>query len=222
MQNDLFNAVDRYIEGLFVPADPVFEAALDAAHRGGLPEIQISPVQGKFLYLLAKLTGAKRILELGTLAGYSTIWLARALPAGGRLITLEYSEHHATVARANIARAGLAGCVEILTGPALDSLPKLAERSEAPFDLVFIDADKNNYPGYLDWVLRLVRPGGLILSDNVVRDGNVLNENSADESIQGIRTFNAALATHPRCESIILQQVGTKGYDGLAIARVRD
>jgi predicted O-methyltransferase YrrM len=219
---DLFVAVDHYIDGLFVPPDPVLEAALAAAVEAGLPTIQVSPAQGKLLYLLARLSGARRILELGTLGGYSTIWLGRALPADGRLISLELDPRHAEVARANLARAGLADRVEVRVGPALESLAQLAERDEGPFDLIFIDADKANYPAYLEWALRLARPGCLLLADNVVRRGRVLAPDADDALAQGVRAFNAALAADPRVEAVVLQQVGVKGHDGLALALVKE
>lgn len=219
MDQALVSAVDGYIEALFHEHDPILESALKASDDAGLPEIQISPSQGRFLYLLAKLIGARRILEIGTLGGYSTIWLARALPTGGRLVTLEYEDKHAEVARRNIAHANVDDKVEVRVGAALETLPEL--QGEALFDLVFIDADKNNYPGYLDWALKLTRPGGLILADNVVREGNVIDLNSDDPNVVGVREFNEKLSKDPRVEAVIMQVVGTKGYDGLALARVR-
>ncbi len=221
MNQALFETIDRYIDDLFVPAHPVLDEALRAAEAAGLPDIQVSPGQGKLLYLLAKLCGARRILEVGTLAGYSTIWLGRALPDGGRLITLEFDPAHADVARGNLARAGLTDRTEVLTGPALETLPILQERGEAAFDMVFLDADKANYTAYLGWSLRLLRPGGLILADNVIRGGAVLDPDPTDESALGARAFNAALAAEPRLESIAFQQIGAKGHDGLAMAIVR-
>jgi predicted O-methyltransferase YrrM len=215
--SDLFLQIDQYIDGLFVGRDPILQAALEASVAAGMPQIHISANQGKLLYLLAKLTGARRILELGTLAGYSTIWLARALPTGGHLTTLEFSAKHAEIARQNIERAGLGDRVEIQVGAALELLPGLSR----PFDLVFIDADKENYPQYLDWSLKLTRPGSLILADNVIRAGKVLDPNHEDPNAQGARAFNAQLAADPRVEAVIQQQIGAKGHDGLAIARVR-
>ena len=220
MADDIYEEVDAYIEKLFVPPDPALKAALAAAAGRGLPEIQISPAQGKLLYLLARLVRAEHILELGTLAGYSAIWLARALPAGGRLVTLEYDPKHADVARDSIAAAGLADRVEIIVGPALKSLADLAARKAPPFDMIFIDADKQNYPAYLDWSLKLARSGTLILADNVIREGEVMR-NDGDSTAKAARTFNATLAGHPRLESVILQQVGIKGHDGLALAVVK-
>jgi predicted O-methyltransferase YrrM len=218
---ELFAALDGYIDGLFAPEDPALSAALADAEAAGLPDIQVSAGQGKFLYLLAKLAGARRILEVGTLGGYSTIWLARALPEGGRLVTLELERRHADVAARNVARAGLADKVEIIVGPALESLPALAARGQAPFDLVFLDADKVNYPAYFRAAMGMVRPGTLILADNVIRGGAVLNPRPEDPSSGAARDFNAMIAADPRLESIVLQQVGVKGHDGIAISRVK-
>lgn len=220
MSDDLYERVDAYIDRLFAPADPVLDAGIARAAKAGMPEIQISAGQGKFLNLLAKMVGARRILELGTLAGFSTIWLARALPADGRLVTLEFSPEHARVARENIAAAGQGGKVEVIVGAALDTLSKLTARGEAPFDLVFIDADKENYSAYLDWVLKLTRPGSVILGDNVIRGGAVMAADAVGMA-KGAADFNAKLAADARLEAIILQQVGIKGHDGLAIARVK-
>lgn len=214
-----FASIDAYIDGLFVPGDEALEGALRAAAEAGLPEIQVSPGQGKLLYLLAKLRGARRILEIGTLGGYSAIWLARALPAGGRLVTLEFSPKHAAVARASLEGAGLGAVAEVVVGPALETLPQLEARGEPPFDMVFIDADKPSYSAYLSWALRLTAPGSLIIADNVVRGGAVLDPH--DDAAAGARDFNAALAAEPRVESIVVQQIGAKGHDGMAVAVVR-
>ena len=221
MADDLFNRVDRYIDTLFVADDPALRSALEASRAAGLPDIQVSAGQGKFLYLLAKMTGARRILELGTLGGYSTIWLARALPPDGALVTLEYEPRHAAVARENLARAGVADKVEVVIGLAVATLPGVIERAVAPFDLVFLDADKVNYSNYLKLILGAVRSGSIILADNVVRGGAVLGSAPADHSAAAARDFNAQLAADDRLEAVILQQVGVKGHDGLAIARVR-
>jgi predicted O-methyltransferase YrrM len=221
MADDLFNRVDRYIDALFVAEDEPLSAALAASRAAGLPDIQISASQGKFLYLLAKMIGARRILELGTLGGYSTIWLARALPDDGLLVTLEYEARHAAVARRNLSHAGLADKVEVVVGPALSTLPGVIERADAPFDLVFIDADKVNYSNYLKLVLGAVRSGSVILADNVIRAGAVLASSSSDPSAAAARDFNDQIAADDRLEAVILQQVGVKGHDGLAIARVR-
>ncbi len=220
MTHDLWTTVDHYIAGLFVAPDPALDAALQASAEAGLPAIHVSPNQGQLLTILARSVGARAILEIGTLGGYSTIWLARALPPDGRLITLEANPRHAEVARANLARAGLADQVEVRVGPALDTLPGVAAEGHPPFDLVFIDADKPGYVAYLAWAMRLTRPGSLIIADNIVRDGEVINADSDDDSVQGARRFNAALAAEPRVLATGVQTVGSKGYDGLAIALV--
>jgi caffeoyl-CoA O-methyltransferase len=216
---DIFSIVDFYIDELFAPEDGVLRQALANARDAGLPEIQVSPGQGKLLYLLARLTGARRILEIGTLAGYSTIWLARALPADGALVTLEFDPAHAAVARRNIEAAGLADRVELVVGSAVETLPRVIDG--APFDLVFLDADKVNYPLYLGHVMRAVHSGSVILADNVIRAGTVLAPRDDDPSAGAARAFNALIAADPRLEAIVLQQVGVKGHDGLAIARVK-
>lgn len=216
-----FAAIDGYIEGLFVPQDVALDATVRSIADAGMPPIQVSAVQGKFLHLLARLVRARRILEIGTLAGYSTIWLARALPADGSLISLERNPRYAQVARANLACAGVDTRVEIVVGPALETLPRLWRAGGGPFDMVFIDADKENYPAYLDWSLRLTRSGSLIVADNVVRAGRVLAAHPADGADRGARAFNAALAAEARVEAIVVQHVGVKGHDGMAIAVVR-
>ncbi len=220
MTHELWTAVDHYISDLFVPPDAALDAALSASAAADLPAIQVSPPQGKLLMLLARLMRARNILELGTLGGYSTIWLARALPAGGRLVTLEADPKHAEVAQGNIQRAGLAHLVEIRVGPALETLPQLASQNREPFDLIFIDADKESYPQYLGWSLKLSRRGTLIIADNVVRDGDVIDATSTDARTIGARHFNEALASDPRVSATIMQTVGSKGYDGFAIALV--
>ena len=214
-------AVDEYITGLF-PSDPALEMVLQATRAAGMPQINVSPVQGRLLHVLALTRGARTILEIGTLAGYSTIWMARALPADGKLITLESDPKHAEVARANIARAGLADRIEVRLGVALDVLPQLAAEGKGPFDLIFIDADKTNLTTYFDWAVRLARPGSLIIADNVIRHGDVLDDSSADASLQGVRRFNEALAADRRVTATIVQMVGIKGYDGMALAVVRE
>jgi len=218
MSQEQWAAVDRYITDLFIPSDPALDAALADSDAAGLPSIHVSPVQGKLLQLLARLQGARNILEIGTLGGYSTIWLARALPPGGRLITLEASPKHAEVARANIARAGLAEIVDLHLGKALDTLPQIADKG--PFDLIFIDADKPGYPDYLPWALKLSRPGSLIIADNVVRKGGVADSANPDPNVQGVRRFSELLAGEPRLDSTVLQTVGSKGYDGFAVSLV--
>jgi predicted O-methyltransferase YrrM len=220
MGQEQWTAVDRYVTDLFFEADPVLEAALASSAAAGLPAISVSPAQGKMLHLLALAQGARNILELGTLGGYSTIWLARALPAGGHLISLEVDPKHAELAQANIARAGLASMVEIRLGRALDTLPQLAAEGRGPFDLIFIDADKPGYSDYLPWCLKLARRGTMIIADNVVRKGEVANSASTDANVQGIRRFNQLLAADKRVSTTVIQTVGSKGYDGLALILV--
>ncbi|MBA3959281.1 MAG: O-methyltransferase [Chloroflexi bacterium] len=220
MSQDRWTAVDSYISDLLVRPDEALEAALEGSEAAGLPAIQVAANQGKLLHLLARLQGARSILEVGTLGGYSTIWLARALPPGGRLITLELEPRHAEVARANIARAGLAERVEVRVGPASESLPRLTQEGVEPFDLVFIDADKEGYPDYLGWALRLTRPGSLIVADNVVRGGALIDPDSSDPRVQAVRRFIELVAAEPRLDATVIQTVGSKGYDGLAFALV--
>jgi predicted O-methyltransferase YrrM len=217
---DQWTAVDTYLSESLSLSDPALEAALAANAAGGLPSIDVSPSQGKFLQLLAQLRGARRILEIGTLGGYSTICMARALPEGGRVVTLEVNAKHAEVARANIARAGLAEVVEIRVGPALETLARMQEEGTEPFDMIFIDADKPNNPAYLGWALKLSRRGSLILCDNVVRDGAVADAESTDPAVQGARGLFERLGAEPRLSATALQTVGLKGYDGFAMALV--
>lgn len=217
MNQEMWTAVDQYINGLLVPSDSALDAALESSAAAGLPSIQVTPAQGKFLNVLARLLNAKNILEIGTLGGYSTIWLARALPAGGRLLTLEADAKHAEVARQNIARAGLSGVVELRQGKALDSLPRVASEGRGPFDLIFIDANKSNMPDYFDWALKLSRRGTAIVADNVIRHGGVLDASSDDADIQGVRRFNERVAAEPRVSATELQTVGSKGYDGFGL-----
>jgi predicted O-methyltransferase YrrM len=218
---DQWNAVDNYVTDHLAPADEALTAALAASDAAGLPPIQVAPNQGKLLYLLAQLQGAHTILEIGTLGGYSTIWLARALPENGRLISLEYNPAHAEVARANIAHAGLDKIVEVRTGPALETLPKLAtEPGAGPFDLVFIDADKQNNPQYVEWALKLSRPGSVIIVDNAIRGGAVVDADSTDPAIVGTRRMYELLAQEPRLDATAVQTVGAKGYDGFLLGRV--
>jgi len=218
MHKEIFGEVDSYISNLLNQPDEALEAVEKSIIDNDIPQISISPNQGKFLHILAKLCGAKKILELGTLGGYSTIWFGRALPKGGKLITLEYSQHHANVAQQNIERAGLGDKVEIMVGKALDTLPTLTE--EAPFDLIFIDADKQPYAEYFEWALKLSRPGTLIIADNVIRDGKILDPNSNDEMVQGVQRFNNLLAKTANVTATILQTVGVKDHDGMALAVV--
>ncbi|WP_338496672.1 O-methyltransferase [Streptomyces sp. SJL17-4] len=220
MTNHQWNAVDAYFTETISPADEALTAALSASAAAGLPEIAVAPNQGKLLHLLAHMQGARNILEIGTLGGYSTIWLARALPADGRLITLEYNPAHADVARANIAHAGLDKLVEVRTGAALDTLPQLEAEGAGPFDLVFIDADKVNNPRYVEWALKLSRPGTVIIVDNVVRGGKITTPDPDDPAITGTRELFDLVAAEPRLDATAVQTVGTKGYDGLLLARV--
>jgi predicted O-methyltransferase YrrM len=217
MSLDQWTAVDRYITDLLVPADPALEAALAASDKAGLPAIAVAPNQGKMLMILAQSMSARKILEIGTLGGYSTIWLAKALPAGGRLITLEANPKHAEVARENIARAGFAEAVEVRLGKAQETLAGL--ESEAPFDMIFIDADKTGYPEYLSWAIKLARRGTLIIADNVVRNGAIIDAESTDANVQAVRRFNELLAAESRLSATAIQTVGSKGYDGFTIAR---
>ncbi len=220
MTQEQWGAVDRYINDLFIAADPALDAALEASLAAGLPAINVAPNQGKLLHLLARIQGARNILEIGTLGGYSTIWLARALPSGGRLITLEADPKHAEIARANVTRAGLNPNVDLRLGLALETLPQLAQEGCGPFDLIFIDADKPNNPEYFQWALKLSRRGSVIIVDNVVRKGDVVDAASSDPTIVGVRRFNAMLGAEPRVSATEIQTVGSKGYDGFAIALV--
>ncbi len=220
MTQEIWNAVDGYLVETLIPTDPILQEARKRNIASGLPTIDVSPNLGKLLYLLARIRSASKILEIGTLGGYSTIWLARALPEDGTLISLELDPKHAEVAKTNIARAGLASKVEIRLGPARDSLSQLHKEESKPFDYIFIDADKQTYPEYLDWSLRLSQPGTVIIADNVVREGAVIDADSKDPSVQGVRLFLEKIATNPRLEATALQTVGTKGYDGFALAVV--
>lgn len=220
LSQELWAAVDGYIDGLLIPSDPVLDAAIQNSAAAGLPEIAVTPSQGKLLYLLAKMQKARRILEIGTLGGYSTIWLARALPADGWLDSLEADRKHFEVAQENIARAGLAKVVQLRLGRALETLPQIAAEGEGAFDFVFIDADKENTAQYFDWALRLSRPGAAIVVDNVIRDGEVANASTTDERVQGIRRFNEAVAREKRVSATTIQTVGSKGYDGFTLALI--
>ena len=211
-------AVDSYFNERLLPADPALDAALDASEQAGLPSIAVAPNQGKLLQLLAASVGARRILEIGTLGAYSTIWLARTLPSDGTVITLEADPRHTEVARANIERAGLSDRVDVLLGDALEVLPGLTERG--PFDFSFIDADKANIPGYFGWAVELSRPGSLIVVDNVVRSGAVSDPDSEDPSVRGVQQLVEELRTDSRVSATTIQTVGTKGYDGFLLARV--
>jgi predicted O-methyltransferase YrrM len=220
MSRRTWTAVDEYIADSLIGDDPALEAALDNNRKRGLPAIDVSPAQGKLLYLLARMIGAKRILEVGTLGGYSTIWLARALPADRTVVTLELEQRHADVARANLERAGLSSRVELHVGPARDTLAKLAKAGGEPFDLVFIDADKPNNRHYLSSALKLSRPGTVIVCDNVVRDGDVIDTSGRDPNVEGARAAFAFIGKEKRLDGTAIQTVGVKGYDGFAIAIV--
>ncbi|MFN8447572.1 MAG: O-methyltransferase [Anaerolineae bacterium] len=220
MSQEQWMAVDNYFADTIVPSDEVLDAALARSAEAGLPSIQVAPNQGKLLAILAQSIGARTILEIGTLGAYSTIWLARALPPGGSMVTLEFDPKHADIARKNLAQAGLSEVVEVRVGRAAESLPKLAAEGRPPFDLVFIDADKPSNTIYFEWALRLTRPGSLIIIDNVVRSGKVVDPDSDDASVQGVRQFMSRMATEPRVVATAVQTVGSKGYDGLAIALV--
>lgn len=215
---DLWTKVDEYFGDRLLAADDALDAALAANRKAGLPPIDVTPLQGKFLDLLVRISGARRILEIGTLGGYSTIWLARALPEGGRIVTLESSRHHADVACANLLNAGVLDYVDLRVGRAINTLPALDD--DEAFDLIFIDADKQSLAEYLEWALKLSRPGTVIVADNVVREGNVLDAESNDPVIEGVRRFTEQLAAEPRLSATVLQTVGIKGYDGFAIAIV--
>jgi len=218
--NQLWTDVDHYFAELFVGADATLTNALASSSAAGLPDIAVAPNQGKLLHLLVRMNRARRVLEIGTLGGYSTIWMARALPADGQLITLELNAKHAAVARANFEGAGVASKVELREGAALCSLQELVREKSAPFDFVFIDADKANIPGYFEFALLLTRPGSVIVVDNVVRNGAIIDPDGSDASVQGVRQFNTMVAAEPRVTATALQTVGVKGYDGFAILLV--
>lgn len=222
MSSDPWLAADEALAELFVKPDAGLAEALVSSAEAGLPEIAVSPNLGKLLFLLVQISGAKRVLEIGTLGGYSTIWLARGLPPHGSLVSLELEERHAKVARRNLARTGLADIVSIEVGPATQSLAELIAAGAGPFDLIFIDADKENYPAYLEGALALSRPGSVIVADNVVREGAVFDAAQTNPVLEGIRTFLADVASNPRLSAVGLQLVGSKGYDGIAIVRVVD
>ena len=220
MEKQLWSDVDQYIADQLVPSDPALEAALADSQAAGLPSIAVSPAQGKLLMLLATLAHAAKILEIGTLGGYSTIWLASALPASGRLISLEFSPKHAEVARRNVARAGYSGRVDIRVGDARTTIEQLAAENIAPFDLFFIDADKRSIPHYLEWSLKMAHRGSLIIVDNVIRDGALIDAKSEDANVLGARRMHEMLAAEPRLSATTIQTVGSKGYDGFTLALV--
>ena len=220
MTEDQWTAVDRYFGDALHPSDEALDGAIAASEAAGLPAIAVAPNQGRLLELLARMVGARRILEIGTLGGYSTIWMARALAPGGTVVTIEASPKHAEVARLNIEHAGLSDRVDIRIGTGLDVLPRLASEAGAPFDLAFIDADKANIPAYFDWAVRMARRGSLIIVDNVVRKGAVIDADSTDPDVIGVRKFRDMLADDSRVSATAIQTVGVKGYDGLALALV--
>ncbi|AZO08094.1 MULTISPECIES: O-methyltransferase [unclassified Mesorhizobium] len=221
MTSKTWTAVDDYIVSSLFEADPILDAVLAANREQGLPAIDVSLAQGKLLSLLVRIRGAKRVLEIGTLGGYSTIWMARGLPDEGTVVTLELEPHHAEVARSNVERAGVSDKVELRVGPALQSLAELESENAGPFDLIFIDADKPNIPNYLSWAMRLSRRGTVIVCDNVVRDGAVLNQDGSDANVEGARAAFAFIGGDERLEGTAIQTVGAKGYDGFAIAIVK-
>ena len=220
MTEKLWTAVDGYFAGLLVGNDAALDAVLEASAAAGLPPINVSPTQGKLLHLMARAIGSRSILEIGTLGGYSTIWLARAVLPGGRVISLEADPRHAEVARANITQAGLNDVVEVRLGMVLETLPELAAKNRESFDFIFVDADKPNNAAYFNWALKLSRPGSIIVVDNVVRDGEVIDSSSDSPTVQGVRSFLDRLAAEPRVSATVIQTVGNKGYDGFAIALV--
>lgn len=222
MSKDTWTAVDEYVKEKLIGIDDALDAALTNSEMSGLPAINVSPAQGKFLHLLAGIQGAKSILEIGTLGGYSTIWLTWAMPDGGQMVSLEYDKKHADVAQQNIEHAGLADRVEIIHGAALDTLPDLLNDKRAPFDFVFIDADKQNNPAYVTWALKMTRPGSIIIVDNVVRGGTLAETGSDDPNVQGARALFDLLENEPKLDATALQTVGIKGYDGFVVAVVTE
>ena len=220
MTQKLWTEVDRYLDDTLVQQDTPLIEALRSSDAAGLPPISVAPSHGKLLHLLARIQGARRILEIGTLGGYSAIWLARALPPEGRLVTLEYDPRHADVARANLVRAGVAERVDIRVGPALDTLPQIAAERQEPFDLIFIDADKRSNPDYFQWALRLSRRGSVIVIDNVIRRGAVIDAGNGDENIRGVRKMHELIAAEPRVSATAVQTVSVKGYDGFTLVLV--
>lgn len=221
MDSNLFEKVDVYVRERLAPEDAALKDTIASLNKAGMPQISVSANQGKFLQVLATLCNAKKILELGTLGGYSTIWMARALPADGKLITLEVDPHHADVAKGNIEKAGVADKVEVRIGKALDLLPQMINSKEGPFDMIFIDADKPPYAEYFELALKLSRPGTLIVCDNVIREGKILDKNSSDEAVKGAQRFNEVLARHDDVVATILQTIGAKEHDGMALAVVK-
>ncbi len=218
--HETWRLVDNYFADRLAPSDELLDTVLEVNRKAGLPAIDVTRLQGKFLELLVRMTNARRVLEIGTLGGYSTLWMARALPGDGRLVTLECNPHHAEVARENLRRAGVLDRVDLRLGLALESLATLKSSNAAPFDLIFIDADRTGYTEYLDWALKLAHPGTVIAADNVVRQGKVIQADHPDADVQGVQRFTERLAAEPRLSATVLQWVGTKGYDGVALAVV--
>src|SRR6478672_9604801 len=221
MDTNIFEQVDSYINERLAPEDDALKNTIASLSKAGMPQISVSANQGKFLQVLAVLCQAKKILELGTLGGYSTIWMARALPSDGKLITIEVDAHHAEVAKTNLANAGVGDKVDVRVGKALEVLPQMVSNNEGPFDMIFIDADKPPYAEYFEWALKLSQPGTLIVCDNVIREGKILDKNSTDEAVRGAERFNEALARHNDVTATIIQTVGAKEHDGMAIAVVK-
>lgn len=217
---DTWKEVDGFFTDALIPADEALDAAIAANREADLPAIDVTPLQGKFLELMIRVAGARRVLEIGTLGGYSTIWMARAVGSDGRVVTLEIDRHHAEIAQRNLVKARVADRVDLRIGPASDSLSALVGEETTPFDFIFVDADKAGYPDYIQWSLKLSRPGTLIIADNVVRDGKVIDPDSPDLNIQGVRRFTELVASEPRLSATVVQTVGSKGYDGFAIAVV--
>jgi predicted O-methyltransferase YrrM len=222
MAQETWTKTDDYLSQLLIGKDAVLEQALHASNAAGLPQIYVTPTQGMFLHLLARMQSARKILEIGTLGGYSTIWLVRALPKDGKLVTLEADPRHAEVAKNNIQKAGLSDLVEIRIGKALETMRSLLEEGVGPFDFIFIDADKPPYPEYLEWSLKLSHPGTVIIGDNVIRGGEIVDRTSSDERVNGVRRFIELMAENPRLSATVIQTVGSKGYDGFAMAIVND
>lgn len=217
---DIWKKVDNFFTDALIPVDPALDAAVSANREADLPAIDVTPLQGRFLELMIRATGARRVLEIGTLGAYSTIWMARSVGSSGQVVSLELDRRHAEVAQRNLDRVAVADRVDLRVGPASDSLATLVAEKSAPFDFIFIDADKAGYPDYIQWSLKLSRPGTLIIADNVVRDGKVIDPDDPDPNIQGVRRFTELVAAEPRLSSTVLQTVGSKGYDGFAIAVV--
>jgi predicted O-methyltransferase YrrM len=220
MDKEIFGSVDEYINGLFGIEDSVMTEVEKAIVDSGIPQISVSPNQGKFLHILARISNASKILEVGTLGGFSTIWMARALPASGKLITLEIEPKHVELAKQNFATAGLSSLIDVRLGKAIDILPQLLKENAGPFDMIFIDADKEPYTEYFEWALKLSRKGTLIVADNVIREGKVIDSSNSDEMVKGVQRFNKALSKNKSVTATIIQTIGAKDHDGMALAVV--